>query len=250
MRSLRNGSVRRCPNCRHSDAVELDPAGRPELAGLSTFCGRRTVGWSTSFSSTMCLAESRSDLGRDQADAGALLRCDRAGHAFSRPLLVAARSLCSVAAAGIVSRCLCRADAQHAVPRPALHDLLRSVFAGPADSRRRGRAARHDAQSGGLRDRDHPGRCRVDPQIATGSGIVARPVPRRQVFQYIIFMPAVARVWPALSSQFVLMLLASSICSFISVEELSGAAAIIEQRTFRSFETYIIVDARSTSHWR
>lgn len=37
------------------------------------------------------------------------------------------------------------------------------------------------------------------------------------------------------------MLLASSICSFISVPELSGAASIIEQRTFRSFETYIVV---------
>lgn len=63
----------------------------------------------------------------------------------------------------------------------------------------------------------------------------------RQVFQYVVLQPAFARVWPALSSQFVLMLLASSICSFISVQELSGAAAIIEQRTFRSFETYIIV---------
>jgi polar amino acid transport system permease protein len=66
---------------------------------------------------------------------------------------------------------------------------------------------------------------------------------RRQVFQYVVLMPALARVWPALSSQFVLMLLASSICSFISVPELSGSAAIIEQRTFRSFETYIIVTA-------
>lgn len=66
---------------------------------------------------------------------------------------------------------------------------------------------------------------------------------RRQVFQYVMLQPAFARVWPALSSQFVLMMLASSICSFISVQELSGAAAIIEQRTFRSFETYIIVTA-------
>jgi polar amino acid transport system permease protein len=63
------------------------------------------------------------------------------------------------------------------------------------------------------------------------------------VFRYIVLTPAFARVWPALSSQFVLMMLASSICSFISVAELSGAAAIIEQRTFRSFETYIIVNA-------
>lgn len=64
---------------------------------------------------------------------------------------------------------------------------------------------------------------------------------KRQIFQYVVLPPAFARVWPALSSQFILMLLASSICSFIAVPELSGAAAIIEQRTFRSFETYIIV---------
>jgi polar amino acid transport system permease protein len=64
---------------------------------------------------------------------------------------------------------------------------------------------------------------------------------RLQVFRYIILKPAFARVWPALSSQFVLMMLASSICSFIAVRELSGIAAIIEQNTFRSFETYIIV---------
>lgn len=64
---------------------------------------------------------------------------------------------------------------------------------------------------------------------------------KRQVFQHVVLMPALARVWPALSSQFVLMLLASSICSFIAVPELSGTAAIIEQNTFRSFETYIVV---------
>ena len=62
---------------------------------------------------------------------------------------------------------------------------------------------------------------------------------RRQVFQYVILPPAVAKVWPALSGQFILLMLASSICSFISVEELSGAASLVEQQTFRSFETYI-----------
>ena len=70
---------------------------------------------------------------------------------------------------------------------------------------------------------------------------VSLALTRLQVFRYIVLKPAFAKVWPALSSQFVLMMLASSICSFISVSELSGAAAIIESRTFRSFETYIIV---------
>jgi polar amino acid transport system permease protein len=70
---------------------------------------------------------------------------------------------------------------------------------------------------------------------------VSLALTRLQVFRYVVLKPAFAKVWPALTSQFVLMMLASSICSFISVEELSGAAAIIESRTFRSFETYIIV---------
>jgi polar amino acid transport system permease protein len=74
-------------------------------------------------------------------------------------------------------------------------------------------------------------------QIEAG---VSLALSRLQVFTHVILVPALAKVWPALSSQYVLMLLASSIVSFISVEELSGAAAIIEQRTFRSFETYIV----------
>lgn len=75
-------------------------------------------------------------------------------------------------------------------------------------------------------------------QIEAGMSLA---LTRLQVYRYIILKPAFARVWPALSSQFVLMMLASSICSFIAVRELSGVAAIIEQNTFRSFETYIIV---------
>ncbi|MFC7400037.1 amino acid ABC transporter permease [Chelatococcus sp. GCM10030263] len=74
-------------------------------------------------------------------------------------------------------------------------------------------------------------------QIEAGLSLA---MTKRQIFQHVVIVPAIAKVWPALSSQFVLMLLASSICSFISVQELSGATAIIEQRTFRSFETYIV----------
>lgn len=64
---------------------------------------------------------------------------------------------------------------------------------------------------------------------------------RWQVLRHVVLAPALARVWPSLSSQFVLMLLSSSVFSFISVQELSGSASNVEQDTFRSFETYIIV---------
>ena len=75
-------------------------------------------------------------------------------------------------------------------------------------------------------------------QLEAGASLA---LTRWQVFQHVVLKPAFARVWPALSSQFVLMMLASSICSFIAVRELSGVAAIIEQNTFRSFEVYIVV---------
>ncbi len=70
---------------------------------------------------------------------------------------------------------------------------------------------------------------------------VSLAMTRLQVFRYVVLMPALARVWPALTSQFVLTMLSTSICSFISVQELSGAAAEVESDTFRSFETYIVV---------
>jgi polar amino acid transport system permease protein len=56
-----------------------------------------------------------------------------------------------------------------------------------------------------------------------------------------VLKPAIARVWPSLVSQFILIMLASSVCSFISVEELSGAAALVQSETFRSLEVYIFV---------
>ena len=64
---------------------------------------------------------------------------------------------------------------------------------------------------------------------------------RGQIFRHVVLEPAVARVWPSLVSQFILIMLTSSVCSFISVEELSGAAALIQSSTFRSFEVYIVV---------
>ena len=64
---------------------------------------------------------------------------------------------------------------------------------------------------------------------------------RLQVYRHVIFPPAVERVWPALTSQFVLLMLASSVCSQISAEELTAAANFIQSDTYRAFETYIIV---------
>ena len=61
-----------------------------------------------------------------------------------------------------------------------------------------------------------------------------------QIYRHVIIGPAVAKVYPALCSQFVLMTLASSICSAISAEELTAATAQINSTTYRSFEVYIV----------
>ncbi|MDB6454155.1 amino acid ABC transporter permease [Falsirhodobacter sp. 20TX0035] len=52
---------------------------------------------------------------------------------------------------------------------------------------------------------------------------------------------AVERVYPALVSQFVLMMLATSIMSQVSAEELTGVAYMIQSFTFRGFEVYLVI---------
>ena len=62
-----------------------------------------------------------------------------------------------------------------------------------------------------------------------------------QIYWDVILRPALERVYPALTSQFVLMMLASSVTSQISAEELTAVANTIQSDTFRPFETYIVV---------
>jgi len=62
-----------------------------------------------------------------------------------------------------------------------------------------------------------------------------------QIYWYVILRPALERVYPALTSQFILMMLSSSVTSQIAAEELTAIANTIQSDTFRSFETYIIV---------
>ncbi len=64
---------------------------------------------------------------------------------------------------------------------------------------------------------------------------------RLQVYWHVILLPAVERVYPSLTSQSVLLMLASSVVSQISAEELTAAANFIQSDTYRAFETYIVV---------
>src|SRR6185437_2144171 len=64
---------------------------------------------------------------------------------------------------------------------------------------------------------------------------------RLQAIVHVVLLPAMERVYPALSSQFVLLMLASSITSQISAEELTATANNVQSDTYRSFEVYIVV---------
>lgn len=61
------------------------------------------------------------------------------------------------------------------------------------------------------------------------------------IFTRVVLPPSLGRVWPSLVGQTIIVMLGSSVCSQISTEEISYAANLISSRTFRSFESYILV---------
>ena len=75
-------------------------------------------------------------------------------------------------------------------------------------------------------------------QIEAGRALGLRPL---QIFRLIILKPAVQAVYPSLTSQFILLMLNSSVCSAIAASELTAAAGDIQSRTFRSFEVYFVI---------
>ena len=61
-----------------------------------------------------------------------------------------------------------------------------------------------------------------------------------QIVRFIVLIPALRAVFPALGSQFILIMLASSVVSVISAEELTAVTDMIVARNFRSFEFYLV----------
>lgn len=60
-----------------------------------------------------------------------------------------------------------------------------------------------------------------------------------QVFTRVVLPPALGRVWPAMVSQMIIVMLGSAVCGQIAAQELSYAANLIQSRTFRAFEAFI-----------
>ncbi|MBP1884021.1 amino acid ABC transporter permease [Sinorhizobium mexicanum] len=64
---------------------------------------------------------------------------------------------------------------------------------------------------------------------------------RAQIFRYIIMKPALRTVYPALTSQFIYLMLNTSVVSVISADDLTAAGNDLQSATFASFEVYITV---------
>jgi polar amino acid transport system permease protein len=74
-------------------------------------------------------------------------------------------------------------------------------------------------------------------QIEAAMSLALTPV---QTFIRVVLPPALRRVWPALVSQIIIVMLGSAVCGQIATEELSHAANLIQSRNFRAFEASII----------
>ncbi|KTG60139.1 polar amino acid ABC transporter permease, partial [Klebsiella pneumoniae] len=62
---------------------------------------------------------------------------------------------------------------------------------------------------------------------------------RTQTFVRVVLPPALQRIYPALVSQCIIVMLGSSVVSQVSYEELTFAANLIQSRTL-SFEVYLV----------
>lgn len=62
-----------------------------------------------------------------------------------------------------------------------------------------------------------------------------------RTIRHVVLVPAVRAVYPALSAQFILQLMGTSIIGAIAAEELTAIANNLVMQTFRSFEIYIVI---------
>ena len=74
-------------------------------------------------------------------------------------------------------------------------------------------------------------------QFEAGASLALMPF---QTFRHIVLLPALQRIWPALSSQVIIVMLGSAVVSQIAVEDLTFAANFIQSRSFRAFEAYFV----------
>ena len=77
-------------------------------------------------------------------------------------------------------------------------------------------------------------------QVEAGIALGLRPV---QIFRYIIIKPALRTIYPALTSQFIYLMLSTSVVSVISATDLTAAGNDVQTKTFTAFEVYLVITA-------
>ena len=75
-------------------------------------------------------------------------------------------------------------------------------------------------------------------QIEAGRAL---SLSRMQIFRYIVIKPALRSIYPSLTSQFIYLLLTSSVVSAISANDLASMGADLNAKTFASFEIYLVL---------
>lgn len=75
-------------------------------------------------------------------------------------------------------------------------------------------------------------------QIEAGRALSLSPV---QILRYVILKPALRNIYPSLTSQFIYLMLTSSVVSVISANDLASAGADLNAKTFASFEIYLVL---------
>lgn len=62
-----------------------------------------------------------------------------------------------------------------------------------------------------------------------------------EIFRYVILKPALRTIYPALTSQFIFLMLTSSVVSVISAGDLTAVGSTIGSQTFAVFEVYFVI---------
>jgi polar amino acid transport system permease protein len=75
-------------------------------------------------------------------------------------------------------------------------------------------------------------------QVEAGTAL---GLSKLQIFRYIILKPALRTVYPSITSQFIYLMLTSSVVSAISADDLAAAGNDLQSATFASFEVYIVI---------
>ncbi len=62
-----------------------------------------------------------------------------------------------------------------------------------------------------------------------------------EVLRHVVLKQAFRKIYPALSSQIIIVMLGSAVVSQISAQDLTYAANFVQSRNFRAFEVYLVV---------